>query len=108
MAWERRIARQYFYKSVKVGGTCRKIYFGKGDAAAAEASRIAQTRQQRQSDREALAAEQARDDRVDRACAELRAVIDLLVSATLLLAGYHCHHGGWRRRRTRRLGVGSG
>ena len=32
MAWEKRGTRKYFYRSVRVDGHVRKVYFGAGSA----------------------------------------------------------------------------
>jgi hypothetical protein len=98
MGWETRAGRRYGYRCLRIEGQPRKLYLGTGSAAADHARQLAQRQQQRQAEREALHAEQARVAAADRALAELRAMTGLLARAGLLLAGLHEHHGEWRRR----------
>jgi hypothetical protein len=100
MSWERRQrGGAYFYRSVRINGRPRKIYFGRGRGAQRQARLEAARRQRRQAEREALHAEQARVASADAALEDLCDMTDLLARATLLLAGFHEHHGLWRRRR---------
>src|SRR5262245_24494193 len=89
MAWEKRASRRYFYRALRTGGRVRKLYYGAGLvgqlAAATEALRRA----------EDLAQQQARS-LVTRKLEEARALTrrlgqgcGLLLSAQLLVAGYH-------------------
>ena len=57
MAWERRRNQRFFYKSVRVGGKVKKIYFGKGPVA----------------ELAAMAVEQRQRFRKERAAADRRA-----------------------------------
>ena len=98
MSWETRAGQRYYYRHVRIGGRPRRLYYGKGEAAAEQARLEAERRRQRQADREALHAEQARVAAADRALGELRAMTDLLARACLLLAGLHEHRGQWRQR----------
>jgi len=83
---------------VRVNGQPRKLYLGKGDAALAQAQENAEKQQERQAERESLLTDQARLAPADAALHELVVLADLLAKATLLIWGYHQHHGGeWRR-----------
>jgi hypothetical protein len=82
---------------LRINGLPKKIYLGKGAAAAAQAERDAQARQERQARREALEAEKVRLARALGLSADLRALADLLVSAALVLQGFHLRRGEWRR-----------
>src|SRR5262245_19623456 len=99
MAWERRQrGGLYLYQSVRVGGQVRKRYLGTGPAAEQHARLAARRLEERRAEREALSAEQTQVTAADAALREARGLADLLLQAVLLCAGFHCHHGGWRRR----------
>jgi hypothetical protein len=74
------------------------LYVGTGPVAEQYARQEAERRQRRQVEFEARHAEAARVAPADRALRDFAIMADLLASATLLLAGYHQHHGSWRRR----------
>ena len=57
MAFERRGNKRYFYKSVRVGGKVKKIYFGVGPVAIAAAEAMKVTRLERERRREAMRAQ---------------------------------------------------
>ncbi len=97
MSWETRAGQRYYYRHLRIGGRPRRLYYGRGEAAAEQARLEAERRRRRQADREALHAEQARVAAADHALRELRALTGLLARAILLLAGLHEHHGEWRR-----------
>jgi hypothetical protein len=103
MAWERRTrGSRYYTRSLRVGGRVVRDYVGggiKGEVAAAE---DAARRAARQEKAEAWGRECARLEALDRAVAELDEAVGSLVTASLLIAGYHRHHrGNWRRRRAK-------
>jgi hypothetical protein len=100
MAWEHRRNGTYYYRAYKVNGRVVKEYVGTGPLAEIAAERDALARA-------------ARADAVERQCHERAAMrsldapvdafadsLETLTQASLLLAGYHRHHGGeWRKRR---------
>jgi hypothetical protein len=99
MGWEHRQGSgPYYYTSLRVNGEPRKHYIGTGPGAEERARHDTLKRQERQTEREARHAEQARVAVADSVLAEFRGLTALLVRATLLLAGLHEHHGEWRGR----------
>jgi hypothetical protein len=102
MGWEERRGGPAYYRSVRVDGRPRKIYLGKGEAAEAQAARVAQAREERQSEYDAWQCELAQLAAAEEALRELRALADVLVRAAFLNAGLHEHRGQWRKRRTKR------
>lgn len=98
MSWDKRARgpqRGYFYRSVRMNGQPRKIYFGKGpeaEAAAAMLKRSHIARQDRRDERDRLAM-------AELALEQARHLTDLLAAAVLIGAGYHCHRGSWRHYR---------
>jgi hypothetical protein len=101
MGWERRgnRGRRFYYRSVRIAGRPCKLYMGHGPDARAQAARVAQARDRRRAEREVLHAEQDRVTAADLAFEQARALVDLLVQATLVLNGFHQHRWQWRRRR---------
>lgn len=99
MSWETRKHKKYFYQSHRVNGKRVRLYMGRGPAAqlAAAAEEL---------DARARAAERAELQALDKEFAHIEQILDhherllqLLVAAHLILAGYYKHKGQWRKRR---------
>jgi hypothetical protein len=102
MAWERRGNRSYYYRSVRRGGRVVKEYFGTGRVAELCAQLDGLTLERRAIERQDRAAERDRSAALEARTLELIQLTDVLVAATLMVAGYHRHdRGTWRRRRDR-------
>lgn len=102
MGWERkRNDRQYYYRTRRMGRHTFKEYVGSGPVALLAAQLDAEERRQRQAEREAWQTEQVQLAAAERALRDFQAQADLVVEATLILAGFYLHHGEWRRRRAR-------
>lgn len=102
MGWDRKKrgpTQGYYYRSRRVGGRAVKECVGTGPLAVMAAELEEAERRQRQAAKEAWAAEQARLAAADAAFHDFLAVVKLLTTGTLLVAGYHQHRGQWRRRR---------
>ena len=103
MAWERRGkgGRMVYYRVTRtVDGRVAKQYLGDGDRAASAAAAVENATARRQADLHALQEEQARLAGSDSLIADLNAVTELLMTATLLAEGYNRHnYGRWRKRR---------
>ena len=99
MAWARRGNGRYYYRSVRVGNRFLAQYCGTGPVAEAEAEKDRRRRAERkalQSDqRELRAKSRAAKDMLDSVSREC----DQVLGAVFAAAGYHEHHGEWRRRR---------
>jgi hypothetical protein len=105
MAFDR---RGYFYRSKRVGGGVRREYLGRGLAAELAAGIAQLERARREHDRQALRAERAEVEALDRPLRELDRLADLVARAALTAAGYRRHNRGeWRRRRERRDDAGA-
>jgi hypothetical protein len=100
MAWQRRGSKLYFYRSFKVAGRVRTLYFGAAGGAGELAAALDMLRRV-EAIEEAEREEAARGLRraADDALARLRDAADLLVRASMIVAGCHNHKGAWRRRR---------
>ena len=99
MGWEERRGGRVYYQSVRVDGRPTKVYLGKGEAAEAQAARVAQAQKEREAERDAWRKERDRLAVADDRLRDLQALTDLLTRAVFLDAGLHEHRGEWRRRR---------
>lgn len=97
MGWEKRNGNgtRYYYRSVRIGVRVEKRYVGRGKKAEDAANRADELKRDRRSRRD----EMSRLASADRQLDEFRDIAEVLVSAVLLTAGCHLHHGQWRRRR---------
>jgi hypothetical protein len=109
LGWERRKrGGTYYYRGRRVDGRVVKQYFGTDPAARAAADLDRLGRLERRAARAAWEAEEARIREAVRPLLELGTECDLIVKAALLAAGYHRHHGQWRRTRERQGIVAAG
>jgi hypothetical protein len=94
---------EHYYRTVRVDGKVKREYLGCGKTARLAAAVGAGNRQRRQKEREELVANQRKWDGACAPLEELIVMTDLLVTASLLAAGYHQHHQGeWRLRHAER------
>src|SRR5262249_15010880 len=96
----------YYYRSKRIAGRPVKLDVGRGPDAELAGRLDERERQDRRAERAAFLAEQVRLAAAAVAFADARALVDLLVQATLVLGGFHNHHGQWRRRRGRATSAG--
>jgi hypothetical protein len=100
MGWERRQrGGHYFYRSVRINGEPRKIYVGTGPIADSLAKQDAERKARSSAEHNAAQVERATVAGVDQAMRALTKLTKLLRNATLILSGYHEHHGEWRQRK---------
>ena len=99
MGWERRRNGAYYYRAKKVDGRVVKEYVGAGPLAELLAAHDARERAERLAAAEARRVERARLAGVDDAAEVSHEAVEVLLRASLGLAGYHLHQRGeWRRR----------
>ena len=101
MAWEQRRHKKFYFRYANVDGVLRKIYVGNGPDAERQAQEDTEAQRRHQEERAALRAESGSTVAADQAHQEFRAVRDLMLRATLVLAGFHQRRSEWRRWRTR-------
>ncbi len=95
MGWEQRGSYQYYIRKEKRHGRTVRMSYGRGQAAITAATADAQRRQAQ----ETAQAARAHLATLDRQLDALSGVIEQLMQATLLVAGYHQHHrSAWRKR----------
>jgi hypothetical protein len=101
MAWERRPGGLYYYRSVRRDGRVRKVYFGRGEAAALAARLDAEARRRRADEAAAVASERDRLRPLDEAAAAVQAACALMTEAVLVAEGFRRVDYRWRRHRAR-------
>lgn len=100
MSWEQRGDKRYFYRNTWHDGRSVRTYFGTGEAAELAATAEALERVQREKEARQWRQEQERRAAAEALLIELCEQSDLLVRATLIVAGYHQHdRGAWRHKR---------
>ncbi len=96
MGWEYRAGGgPYYVQRRRVNGQEVREYFGKG----LEAERAAAEDALKQAEKKARKAELEQLKALDTQGADLAKVIETLITASLLVAGYHQHHRQWRKRK---------
>ena len=99
MAWERRRAGKgaYFYRSIKIGDSVRKVYYGRGEAAHQAAAAMERRCQDRQEAKKLLQEARAGTHEADRLAKELREWSEVLLKTWLILTGHRKCRGQWWR-----------
>ena len=86
MAWEKRFNQVYFYRSVRVGGKVKKIYFGVGPVAVAAAEAMKVARLARERVKESMRAQREQYRQADAVLVELADELDQLLAVEFLVA----------------------
>jgi hypothetical protein len=101
MSWERRRnGPRYYYRAQRIGGRVAKTYVGREGtpeadfAAATDALKRAERQEERRAHQATEARLQAADEPLDAVCLGT----DLLMEVSLALAGIFRHGGEWRRK----------
>jgi hypothetical protein len=101
MAWEYRgEAGPYYTRSRRRNGRVVREYVGRGFPAEQVIRQDAEARASREAARSAIARERDSHEAARGSLQALKAQLDSLTSAAIEAAGYHQHHGQWRRRRS--------
>jgi hypothetical protein len=103
MGWEHRrgCTNLYYTRSRREGRTVRREYVGCGPLAEEAAALDEAQRERRRREREVQNKERAQAQSASRSLAALAALTDAVMCQQLAEAGFHTHHGEWRRRRRR-------
>src|SRR5689334_18194355 len=99
MSWEHpKRGGPYYTRSRRVNGRVVREYFGKGEGARDAYEEDLERREERQRRRAAWQGEVVSLEDTDQSAATFGQAAELLVQATLYVAGYHLHkRGEWRR-----------
>ncbi len=96
MGWEYRAGGgPYYVRRTKQNRQVVRTYFGKGP----DAERAAAEDALKQAEKKARKAELEQLKALDMQGKDLTEMIDTLIKAILLLAGYYQHHRQWRKKR---------
>jgi hypothetical protein len=99
MSWESRTrGGRYYTRSRRVHGRIVREYLGTGPVAEAAAEHDHLARTKREWERSETHRERVAIDRREAPVKALHDDIELLTRGALLAAGYHRHHGDWRRK----------
>jgi hypothetical protein len=102
MAWlTKPSGRRYYYRRRKVGGRVVSEYIGSGYVADLAAQLDARDRLKQQAERERVRRDRAVQEELDEQVDEVGKQVTDLVTAVLLVSGYHTHKRQWRRFRDR-------
>jgi hypothetical protein len=100
MGWgQRERGGRYYTRSYREGDRVLKEYVGTGPLAEIAAERDAKERRRREEKARAWRARCEDLEALEKPVEELCEASELLGCAALLVAGYHQHHGEWRKRR---------
>lgn len=99
MGWEARNGRQYYYRKARYGTTVTSEYMGSKETADLFFQMDELDREERVTRLSKWKDEQNEIQSIDAEIVELYETLMKLVTATLLISGYHPHKGQWRRLR---------
>ena len=99
MGWEK---GRYYTRSRKVNGRVVREYIGGGEVGSLVAQMDAIERERRESERESWRLEREEMEAFDTSVANVCQMADIIAKAVMVVAGFHCHRGQWRRRRVKR------
>jgi hypothetical protein len=99
MGWRKQHRQQYFYRKVRQEGRVKSLYLGRGPAAHLAAEEIAEAKERRLAQREALRSLQELLEPMRGQLREFAGQVRLMVAAQFLLNGFYQHHRSeWRKR----------
>jgi hypothetical protein len=96
MGWVTQGRNCYYYRKVWNGRQVRAVYVGAGPLAEAVAAEDAARAAERRGRIARHAAERALAARVEEAAAPAAELLEALLTANLLTAGYHYDHSKWK------------
>ena len=99
MAWKRIGNNRYFYRSRREGGKVVSEYFGRGSSGSLMAEIIRIETMERMAERELEKDEREEALEEDRGIVEWFDRVEAVADGAMLAAGFHKHHGQWRRKR---------
>ncbi len=99
MAWEQRGIHSYYYRKEREGSRVRSVYVGGGEKGALIAQLETMMRDESEASRDVRRRELAKLERQDAPIETACRMIDAILEATLIVAGFHTHKRQWRRRR---------
>ncbi len=101
MGWDKN--RRYYTRSRRINGRVVREYVGGGLVGKLASQLDAIEHDKRETERGVARARQEANATLDAPLIELDELVDLLVAAALVVAGYHQHNRGqWRKRRDKR------
>lgn len=99
MGWKQIGNNRYFYRSRREGGKVASEYFGSGDSGNLMAGIIRYETVERLARREEEKDDREEASEHDQVFAEWFDKVEAVATGAMLAAGFHNHHGQWRRKR---------
>ncbi len=99
MGWEQRGNYRYYYRKEREGSRVRSVYIGSGETAALIAQLETMMRVESETSRAVRRRELANLERQDATIETACQMVDAILDATLIVAGFHTHKRQWRRKR---------
>ena len=103
MGWENRNGRQYYYRKQRRGSRVFSEYIGKGEYAEILADQDSLEHLQANFQKEKMRLLIEANDELDNEIADFERLCELFINSDLILAGFYCHKGEWRRRRNEKI-----
>jgi hypothetical protein len=103
MGWEVRGSKRFYYRAQRVGDRVIKQYFGSGRRARLAAQEDDEERLRKARERSEIRTIEESVVDVNSLMEDLDHVVNMMLQATLLAAGYHQHRGNWRKYRVREI-----
>jgi hypothetical protein len=99
MCWEKRGAREYYYRKSKVGGRVISEYIGCGSLAQSVSLNIEKAKAYRERSLNLQKKVIQVEADLSQEIHQCRLLTSTLTEAILLISGYHSHKGEWRKKR---------
>ena len=99
MGWEKRSNGRYFYRKKRLGHRVVSEYVGAGEIAGLIAMMAGIEQHERIEQRTTRRQERLEAEALDHDLAQLRSISRTLMTAQLIIAGYHTHKRTWRKER---------
>jgi hypothetical protein len=100
VAWRTRQGKRYLYKTVRIAGKARGVYFGCGQVAETAYAKMLQAREDRSKIREARQRAKSDLQEANDLAQQTAEDFELLLRVQLLVAGFYQHaRGRWQARR---------
>lgn len=100
MAWERRGRSFYYYKKERHGSIVRSVYVGRGEIACTISQTEIRSTLLRGRAPTIKSQQTVIEKRAETAINEANNLINMVMQASLISAGFHMHHRQWRRSRS--------
>jgi hypothetical protein len=99
MGWERRGNHSYYYRKEREGLRVKSVYLGRGEIAQMVSQIQESSPLLERLARPMRSSEAIKEEKAATAIEQVSDLIQLIMQAALLSAGFHTHHRQWRGKR---------